>query len=93
MPQLWQKWQMMRAHTAGLLSSRPQGIFSTGACRHTTISFVSYASITAPCSMPTITQLLMGARQGSKTHSFADGGHSFPMYVAGLHIHCAAAPP
>ena len=29
-PQLWQKWQTMRAQVAGLLSSRPQGMLSRG---------------------------------------------------------------
>ena len=29
-PQLWQKWQMMRAQVAGLESSRPQGTLASG---------------------------------------------------------------
>lgn len=29
-PQLWQKWEMMSAHVAGLESSRPQGMASSG---------------------------------------------------------------
>ena len=34
MPQLWQKWLMISAHTGGLLSSSRHGISPTDDCAH-----------------------------------------------------------